>query len=165
MDKGSWHYTGGSDQDHPQEKEMQKGKMVVWRGLTNSISWSLLKLMSMESVMPSNHLILCCPLLLLPSIFPNIRVFSNELAIHIKWPKYWSFTFSINPLFPLGLTGLITFQSKGLSRVFCNTSLKASILWHLAFFMVQVSYICIDYWKNHNFDFTKLGLQSDVSAV
>ena len=59
-------------------------------------SWSLLRLMSIESVMPSNHLILCCPLLLLPSIFPSIRIFSNESALRIRWPKYWSFSFSIN---------------------------------------------------------------------
>ena len=96
--------------------------------ITNS--WSLLKLMSIEFVMPSNHLILCCPLLLLPSIFPSIRVFSNELALHIRWPKYWSFSFSINPskeyskLFPLGLTWLISFQSKGLLRVFYCTTVQ-----------------------------------------
>ena len=65
--------------------------------LTFTISGSLLKLMSVESVMPSNHLILYHPLLLLPSIFPSIRVFSNELALHIRWPKYWSFSFSISP--------------------------------------------------------------------
>ena len=67
--------------------------------LSFTVSWSLLKLMSIESVMPSNHLILCHPLLLLPSIFPSIRVFSNESALHIRWPKYWSFSFSfsINP--------------------------------------------------------------------
>ena len=62
-----------------------------------SISWSLLKLMSIESVMPFNHFILCCPLLLLPSIFPSIRVFSSESALHIRWPKYWSFLFKISP--------------------------------------------------------------------
>ena len=82
--------------------------------------------MSIESMLPSNHLILCHPLLLLPSIFPSIRVFSNELALCIRWPKYWSFTFSISPsneysgLILLGLTGLISLQSKGLSRVFSN---------------------------------------------
>ena len=87
--------------------------------ITNSLS--LLKLMSIKSVMPSNHLILCCPLLLLPSIFPSIRVFSNDSVLHIRWPKYWSFSFSISPsneysgLFPLGLTGLISLLSKGLS--------------------------------------------------
>ena len=65
--------------------------------LSMTNSWSLLKLMSIDSVMPSNHLILCHPLLLLPSIFPSIRVFSNELGLHIRWPKYWSFSFSISP--------------------------------------------------------------------
>ena len=88
--------------------------------------WSLPKLMPIELVMPSNHLILCCPLLLLPSIFPSIRVFSNESALCIRWPKYWSFSFNISPYneyqdwFPLGWTGLISLQSKGLSRVFSN---------------------------------------------
>ena len=83
--------------------------------------------MSIGLVMPSNHLILCCPLLL-PSIFPSIRVFSNELALCIRWPKYWSFSFSIIPskedsgLISLGLTGLISLQSKGLSKVLCSTT-------------------------------------------
>ena len=87
-------------------------------------SRSLLKLMSTESVMPSNHLILCCSLLLPPSGFPSIRVFSSESALHIRWPKYWSFSFSVSPynkysgLISLGLTGFIFLQSKGLSRVF-----------------------------------------------
>ena len=74
--------------------------------ITNS--WSLLKLMSMESVMSSNHLILCCPLLLLPSIFPSIGVFSNESALHIRWPKYWSFSFSLSP--SNEHSGLISFR-------------------------------------------------------
>jgi len=93
--------------------------------ITNS--WSPPKLMSIESVMPSSHLILCCPLLLLPSIFPSIRVFSNE-SVGIRWPKYWSF--SISPsnehpgLISLGWTGWISLQSKGLSRVFCNTTVQ-----------------------------------------
>ena len=96
--------------------------------ITNSRS--LLKLMSIESVMPSNHLILCRPLLLLPSIFSSIRVFSNESALHIRWPKYWSFSFNIVlPMntqywFPLGWTGWISLQSKGLSRVFSNTTVQ-----------------------------------------
>ena len=93
--------------------------------ITNSRS--LLKLMSIESVMPSNYLILCCPLLLLPSIFPSIRVFSNESVLCIRWPKYWSFSFSISP--SSEYSGLISFrmdwldllQSQGLSRVFSNT--------------------------------------------
>ena len=90
-------------------------------------SESLLKLMSIESVMPSSHLVLCHPLLLLPSIPPSIRVFSNESALHIRWPKYWSCSLSISPsneysgLISLRLTGLISLQSKGLSRVFSNT--------------------------------------------
>ena len=88
------------------------------------------KSMSIELVVPSNHLILCRPLLLLPSIFPSIRVFSNESALHIRWPKYWSFSFSISPsnehLGPisLGWTGWISLQSKGLSRVFSNTTVQ-----------------------------------------
>ena len=89
-------------------------------------SQSILKLMSIESVMPSNHLILCQPLLLPPSVFPSIRVFSNESVPCIRWPKYWSFSFNISPsskysrLISLGLTGLISFYSKGLSRVFSS---------------------------------------------
>ena len=89
--------------------------------ITNS--QSLLKLMSIESVMPSNHLILCCPLLLLPSMFPSIRVFSSESLLPIRWPKYWSFNFSISPSSEYsGLTDLITLQSK--SRVFSNTTVQ-----------------------------------------
>ena len=93
--------------------------------ITNSRS--LLKLPSIKSVMPSNHLILCRPLLLLPSIFPSIRVSSNESVLRIRWPKYWSF--SISPSneyseFSLGLTGWISLQSKGLSRVFSSTTVQ-----------------------------------------
>ena len=89
----------------------------------------LLKLMSIALVMPSNHLILCRPLLFLPSIFPSVRVFSNELVLHIRWPKYWSFRFSISPSNEYsGLTsfkiGWISLQSKGLSRVFSNTTVQ-----------------------------------------
>ena len=101
--------------------------------ITNS--QSLLKLMFIESVMPSNHLILCRPLLLSPPIFPSIRVFSNESVLHIRWAKYWSFSFSISPsnkhsgLISLGWTGWISLQSKGLSRVFLqHHSSKATIL-------------------------------------
>ena len=86
--------------------------------ITNSRS--LLKLMSIESVMPSNHLILCHPLLLMPSIRPSIRVFANESVLHIRWPKYWSFSFSISP--SNEYSELISMQSKGLSRVFSNTT-------------------------------------------
>ena len=98
--------------------------------ITNSRN--LLKLMSIESVMPSNHLILCRPLLLLPSIFSSIRVFSNESVLRIGWPKYWSFSFSISPSNEYsGLIssriGLISLQSKGLSRVFSNTIFQKSM--------------------------------------
>ena len=97
--------------------------------LSTTNSQSLLKLMSIESVMTSNHLILCHPLLLLPSIFASIRVFSSELALRIRWPKYWSFSFGIDP--SNEYSGLISFridwfdpQSKGLSRVFSNTIVR-----------------------------------------
>ena len=97
--------------------------------ITNS--WSLLKFMSIESVMASNHLILCRSLLLLPSIFPSIRVFSNESVLHIRWPKYWSFSFGISHsnkysglISYLGWTGLTSLQSKGLSRVFSDTTVQ-----------------------------------------
>ena len=103
--------------------------------ITNSRSSA--KLMSIELVMPSNHLILCCPLLLPPSISPNIRVFSNESALRIRWPKYWSFSFNISPSnehSPLGWTGWISLQSKGLSRVFSNTTVQKH-----QFFAAQLS--------------------------
>ena len=90
-------------------------------------SWSLHKYMSIESVMPSSHLILCHPLLLLPSIFPIIRVFPEESALHIRWSKYWSFSFNISPpknWSPLGWTSWISLQCKGLSRVFSNTTVQ-----------------------------------------
>ena len=100
-----------------------------------------------ESVMPSNHLILCHPLLLLPSVFPSIRVFSNESVLHIRWPKYWSFSFSISP--SNEYSGLISFRMDWLDllavqgtfkSLLQNHSSKASILWHSVFFMVQLSH-------------------------
>ena len=95
--------------------------------LSFTISGSLPKVMSIELVMPSNHLILCRPLLL-PSVFPSFRVFSNKSVLHIRWSKYWSFSFSISPSneywFPLGLTDLISLQSKGLSSVFSSTTVE-----------------------------------------
>ena len=109
-------------------------------------SWILLKLMSIELVMPSNHLILCHPLLLLPSIFPSIRVFSNELALHIRWPKYLSFSFSISPsneysgLIPFRMDWLDLLAVQGtLKSLLQHHSSKASILQCSAFFMVQLS--------------------------
>ena len=108
------------------------------------ISWSLLKLMSMESVVPSNNFIFSCPCFLLPSIFPSIRVFSNVLALSNRWPKIWALSSaSMNILiwFPLGLTSLISLQSKELSRVFSNTTVQTpSILRRSAFFTVQLSH-------------------------
>ena len=113
--------------------------------ITNS--QSLLKLRSIESVMPSNHLILCCPLLLLPSIFPSIRVSSNELALHIRWPKNWSFSFNISP--SIEHPGLISFRVDWLDLLAVQGTLKsllqhhswkASILRHSAFFIVQLSH-------------------------
>ena len=112
-------------------------------GITNSRS--LLKLMSIASVMPCNHLILCHPLLLLPSILPSIRVFSNESILHIRWPKYWSFSFSISP--SNEYSGLISFRMDWLNllavqgtlkSLFQHHSSEASILWHSAFFIVQI---------------------------
>ena len=115
--------------------------------ITNSRN--LLKLMSIKSVMPSNHLILCRSLLLLPSFFPSIRVFSNESLLHIRWPKCWSFSFSISP--SNEYSGLISFRidwfisslSKGLSRVFQHHSSKAPILRSSAFFIAQLSHAYI----------------------
>ena len=113
--------------------------------ITNS--WSLLKLMSIESLMPSNHLILCHPLLLPPSIFPSIRVFSNESVLCIRWPKYWSFSFSISPSneysglisFKMDWLNLLTVQGI-LKSLLQHHSSKASILWCSAFFIVQLSH-------------------------
>ena len=113
--------------------------------ITNS--WSLLKLMSIESVMLSNYLILCRPLLVLPSIFPSIRVFSNESALHIRWPKYWGFSFNISP--SNEHPGLISFRMDWLDLLAVQGTLKsllqhhsskASILWCSAFFMVHLSH-------------------------
>ena len=135
--------------------------------ITNSRS--LPKLMSIESVMPSKHLILCCPLLL-PSVFPSIRVFSNESALRIRWPKYWSFSFNISPFNEH--SGLI-FRMDWLYLLAVQGTLK-SLLWHhsskasiqcSAFFIVQRSFTYIhDYWKNHNFDKMDLCWQNNASA-
>ena len=112
--------------------------------ITNS--QSLRKLMSIESVMPSNHLILCRPLLLLPSIFPRIRVFSSESVLHIRWPKYWSFSFSITPsnehpglIFRMDWLDLLAVQGT-LNSLLQHLSSKASILQHSAFFIIQLSH-------------------------
>ena len=124
--------------------------------ITNA--WRLLKLTSIESVMPSNHLTLCRPLLLPPSVFPSIRVFFNESTLHIRWPKYWSFSFSISPSnehpglisFRISWLDLLAVQGT-LKSLLQHHSSKASILWCSAFFIVQLTSIH-DYWKNHSFD-------------
>ena len=112
-----------------------------------------------ESVMPSNHLILYCPLFLVPSIFPSIRVFSRESVLHIRWPKYWSLSFSISP--SNEYLGLMSFRMDWLDLLAVQGTLrsllrhhssKASILWRSAFFIVQLSTSMHDCWKNHSFD-------------
>ena len=115
--------------------------------LSFTISWRLLKLMAIESVMPSNHLVLCHPLLLLPSAFPSIGVFSNGSYLRIRWPKYWRFSFSIS--LANEYSGLISFRidwfdllavQGTLKNLLQHPSSKASVLWHSAFFMVQLSH-------------------------
>ena len=127
--------------------------------LSITISRSLLKLVSIESVMPSNHLILCHPLLLLPLIFPSMRVFSNKSVLHIRWPKYWSFSFSISP--SNEYSGLISFRMDWLDLPAVEGTLKessqnhmskASVLRCSAFFTVQLSHPYMTTGKNHSFD-------------
>ena len=124
--------------------------------ITNS--WSLLKLMSIESLMPSNHLILCHPLLLLPSIFPSIKVFSNESVLCIRWPKYWNFTFNISSsneysgLIASRIDWLDLLAVQGtLKSLLQHHSSKASILQRLAFFMGPT--LRHYYWKNHSLSY------------
>ena len=123
--------------------------------ITNS--WSLLKLTPNESVMPSNHLILCRPLLLPHSIFPSIRVFSNESVLHIRWPKYWSFSFNISP--SKEYSGMISFRMDWLNLLAVQGTLKsllqlhsskALILQGSAFFIDQLSTFIHDHWKNNS---------------
>ena len=120
--------------------------------------WGLLKLLSIKSVMLSNRLILCRPLLLQPPTFPSIRIFSNESVLCIRWPKYWGFSFSISP--SNEYSGLISFRMDRLDLLAVQGTLtsllqhhssKASILWHSAFLIVQLTSIH-DYWKKHSFD-------------
>ena len=135
--------------------------------LSFTISQSLLKLIFIESVMPSNLLILCCPLFLLPSLSPSIRVFSSELALHIRWPKYCSFSISSSSEY----SGLISFRidkfdilaiQETLKRLLQH-SLKAIVLWCSAFFTVQLLTSIHDYRKNHIFDYTDLYQLSNIS--
>ena len=136
--------------------------------LSFSVSWSLFKLMPIKLLMPFNHLILCCSLLHLPTIFPSIRVVSNGLALHITWPKYWSFSFSISP--SNEYSGLISCRIDWFELLVVQRTLKSllqhhssnvSILQTSGFFRVQLAY---DYWKNHSFEYTDLYQQSDGSA-
>ena len=113
-----------------------------------TISWSLLKLLSIELVMPSNHPVLCLPLLLLPSVFPSIKVFSDESALRIKWSKYWSFSFTISPsdeysgLISFRIDWFVLFAAQGTFRsLLQHHSSKVSILWGSIFFMVN-SRVC-----------------------
>ena len=133
------------------------GSMPASLSIINS--HSLLKLMSIESVMKSTHLILCHTLVLLPSIFPSIRVFLKESVLHIRWPKYWSFSFSISP--SNVYSGLISFRMDWLDLLAVQGTLKsllqhhssrASILQHSAFFIVQLSHPYMTTGKNHSFD-------------
>ena len=129
-------------------------------------SRSLLKFMSIESVMPSNQLILCHPLLLPPSIFPSIRVFAKESVLHIRWPKYWSFSFSISPSNeysgPISLRidsfDLLTVQESWTPKFESINSSVLSLLYHPALIFIH------DYWENCSFDYMHLCWQSDVSA-
>ena len=127
--------------------------MIAWTAacqasLSITISWSLLKFLSIESVMPSNHFIFCHPLLLLPSIFPSMRVFSKDSVLCIRWLKYWSFSFSISPSneysgltsFRMDWLDLLAVQGT-LKSLFQHHNSKASILQHSAFFIVQLSYL------------------------
>ena len=128
--------------------------------LSSTISQRLFKLISIESVMPSNHVILCRPLLLLSSIFPNIRAFSNESALHIRWPKYWSFSFNINPsnehpglisfridwLDLLAVQGTLSQESSPKPQFKSINSLALSLLYGPTLTSIN------DYWKNHSFD-------------
>ena len=141
--------------------------------LSFPISWSLLKLMFIESGMPSNPLVLSCPLHFLLSIFLIIRVFSSESVFHIRWPKYWSFSFKINP--SNGYFGLISFRidwfdlfvSKELSRIFSSTTIqKHQFFSTQPFLWYNSQQSCIhDYWKIHSFDCMDLCWHHDVSAL
>ena len=128
-----------------------------------TIFLNLLKLMSIDSVMPFNHLILCCPLLLLPSIFPSIRVFSNKSVLHIRWPKYWSFSFSISS--SNEYSGLISFRIDWFDLLAVQGTLKSLLQRHsskainssaLSLLYSPTPTSIHDYWKNHSFDYMDL---------
>ena len=128
---------------------------LAWQALLSStISWSLLKFMPIVTVMVSNHLFLCCPLLFSPSIFPSIRVFSSELTFHIRWPKCWSFSFRNSPsneyseLISIWIDWFDFLAVQGnLKSLLQHHNLKGSIIWSSAFFMVQLSHPYMTTWK------------------
>ena len=134
-----------------------------------TISWRLPRFAAIESVMPSNHLI-CCPLLL-PAVFPSIRIFSSELAVRFRWPKYWSFSFSISPSneysrlisFRIDWFDLLAVQGT-LKSLLQHHSSKALIVRRSTFFMVQLLTPIHDYWKNYCFDYRDPCRPSGVSA-
>ena len=130
---------------------------VCQSSLSFTVFQSMLKFVFIESVMPSNQLILCCPLLLLPSIFPSSRVFSNELALCIRWPKYWSFSFNINP--PNESSGLTFFRIDWFDLLAVQGTLKSLLPHHTSKALKLFSFLCgptltsiHDYWKNQSFD-------------
>ena len=134
-----------------------------------TISWSLLKLLCVQLVIPSNHLILCHPLLCLPSVYPSIRVFSSESAFCIRWPKHWKFRFRVSPFNEY--SGWVSFRTywfhflvvQGtLQSLLQHHSSKALVLWRSAFFMVQLSHPYMTTGKNHSFDYTDLCWQSNL---
>ena len=133
-------------------------------------SQSLLKLMSIEKVMPSNHLVFCYPLLLLLAIFPSIRVFSNKLALCIMWPNYWGFSFSISP--SNEYSGFISFRIdwfgllavKGSLKVFSSTTVGKHQSFGAQHYLWSTLISAHDYWKNHSFDYMDFCWQNDVSA-
>ena len=142
------------------------GRMPAFLPFT--ISQSLLKFMSIMALMLSNHFILCHPLLLLPSIVPSITVFSGESALHIRWPKYWSFSISpsteYSVLISFMIDCLISLQSKGLSRVFSNTIVQNHRSLALSFLYGPTLTSIHDYWKNYSFDQMDLCQQNSDSA-
>ena len=137
--------------------------------LSSIISQSLLKFMSIEPVMLFNHLIVCHPLLLLSSVFPRIRVFPSELALYIRWPTYWSFSFSISPsneclgLISLRINWFDLFVVQGTLRVFSNNTVQKIDSSVLSFLYGPPVISTHDYWKNHSFDYTDFFQKSDFS--
>ena len=148
--------------------------MIPWTaGYQASLSFTSfrnsLKFMSIESGMPSNHLILCHSLFILPSIFPGVGILTNEWLLHISCPKYWSFSYSTGP--SIEYSGLISVRidwfhllsvQGTLKSLLQHNSSKASILWHSALFMVQISHLYMTTGKNHSFDYTDICRQNDV---